>query len=33
MNEKITALTSSPCAGVVIGKVLQVHMARINPRP
>ena len=28
---RVTALTSSPRGGVVIGNVLQVNMARINP--
>ena len=32
-DQKVTALTRRPCGGVVIGKVLQVHMARINPHP
>ena len=32
-DRKVTALTSRPCGRVVIGKVLQVHMSRINPHP
>ena len=32
-QRKVTALTSSSCGSAVIGKVLQVNMARINPRP
>ena len=30
-DRNVRASTSSPCGGVVIGKVLQVNMARINP--
>ena len=32
-DRKVTPFTGRPCGGVVIGKVLQVHMARINPHP
>ena len=32
-QRKVIALTSSSCGRAVIGKVLQVNMARINPRP
>ena len=32
-DRKVTALTRIPCGGVVVGKLLQVHMARINPHP
>ena len=32
-DRKVTVLTSRPCGRVVIGKVLHVHMSRINPHP
>ena len=32
-DREVAALTSRPCGGVVVGKVLQVHIARINPHP
>ena len=32
-QRKVTALTSSSCGRAVNGKVLQINMARINPRP
>ena len=32
-QRKVTARTSSSCGNAVVGKVLQVNMARINPRP
>ena len=32
-QREVTALPSSCCGSVVIGKVLQINMARINPRP